>query len=152
MKVSDILHIDSIDLNLVFSDKNELINKLVDLACKSTNVFNKEEIKREIIKREKLQSSVIKGIIAIPHAKSKSVKNTTAAFAVVKYRGNSGEFSKLKLAVLIIGNENNTGNYLRTISKLCRMLNEKHFLDTLIKIKNKEAILKIFQDSENTDE
>lgn len=153
MTVSDILHIDAIDLNLVFSSRVELYNKLVDLVCRSANIINKEEIKYEVIKRENIKKSIIKDIIVVPHAKCKSVQNAIAAFAVTHYKGvPDSSLSKIKLAILIVGNENNTGNYLRIISKLGRMLNEKKLVELLIKTKNKEAIIKIFSEYEDSEE
>ena len=52
MKITELLDINSIDLNPQISNKEEAIDHLVDLMVKGGNITDREEYKKGILARE----------------------------------------------------------------------------------------------------
>ena len=75
MRITDLLKKQGIALDVKVSSKNEAIDKLVNLMEASGNLNNKEEYKSKVLERESLSTTGIGDGIAIPHAKTKAVKN-----------------------------------------------------------------------------
>ena len=76
MKITELLDIRSIDLNVEVKSKTETIDYLVDLMAKSEKISDKEEYKRGVLAREELTTTGIGEGIAIPHAQNSAVKKS----------------------------------------------------------------------------
>ena len=63
---------EGIQLNVKVSNKQEAINKLVELMNNTGNLANKEEYKKTVMAREELSTTGIGDGIAIPHGKTNS--------------------------------------------------------------------------------
>ncbi|MGN0521750.1 MAG: PTS sugar transporter subunit IIA, partial [Eubacterium sp.] len=74
MKIIDLLKINAIKLNASVSSKEEAINKMVALHEAAGNLLNAAEYKQAILERERQGTTAIGDGIAVPHAKSDSVK------------------------------------------------------------------------------
>tara|TARA_B100000609_G_C17011552_1_gene328920 strand:- start:184 stop:645 length:462 start_codon:yes stop_codon:yes gene_type:complete len=129
MKISDILAEASVALNVKVDSKSELIEFLLDLAVKSGSVISREDALKEILKREEIMSTGIGKEIAMPHAKTNSVKNSVGALAVLADPIDFDSLDKepVRIAFLILGREDNVGNHLRILSKISRMFNNDAF-------------------------
>ena len=66
MRITDLLDRRSIDVNGTASSKQDAINKMVDLMCKSGKIKDKEEYKKRVFAREEEGSTGIGEGIAIP--------------------------------------------------------------------------------------
>jgi fructose-specific phosphotransferase system IIA component len=151
MKLLDVLNPQSIALKLDIKSKDELLIKMVELAELSGKLLNKEDVLNEIIKREKIMSTGIGKGIALPHAKTNSVEDIVGAFVTLN---NSIEFdsldgSRVDVAFMIIGKENNVGNHLRTLSKISRLLNNDTFRHQIKTTNNPNDIISIITNFEN---
>lgn len=151
MKLLDVLSPQSIALKVDIKSKDELLIKMVELATLSGKLLNKEDVLKEIIKREKIMSTGIGKGIALPHAKTNSVEDLVGAFITLE---NSIEFdsldnSKVDIAFMIIGKENNVGNHLRTLSKISRLLNNDNLRHQIKNSNNPNEIISIISKFEN---
>lgn len=153
MKISEILHKDSINLNLFVKSKDELLDEMLKLAIASGKITNEADVKREIIKRENIMSTGVGGGIALPHAKSNSIKDSIGALAIltepVDY--DSLDNKPVNIVLLLLGKENNVGNHLRLLSKISRLLNDDSFRNDLLKCRNPIDILRLFDSFEATE-
>ena len=84
MRIVDLLHEQGIDLNFAPKNKAEAIDMLVELMDKTGNLNDKDGYKEAILAREDLSTTGIGDGIAIPHGKTKAVKNASLAAAVSK--------------------------------------------------------------------
>ena len=84
MRIVDLLHEQGIDLNFNPKNKAEAIDMLIDLMDKTGNLNDKQGYKEAILAREDLSTTGIGDGIAIPHGKTKAVKNASLAAAVSK--------------------------------------------------------------------
>ncbi len=73
MRIVDLLSRERIELGSSAQNKQEVIEKMVELQAKSGALKDKEEYRKAIEQRENLGSTAIEAGIAVPHAKSQSV-------------------------------------------------------------------------------
>lgn len=153
MKVTDILAKKSIAVSLDVSEKQELLDKMMELAMHSGNIIDKEEAKKEIFERERIMSTGVGKGIALPHAKTNSVKDTVAALAILKapidYEALDSE--PVNIVMLLIGRENNVGNHLRLLSKISRFMNNDSFRSRLAESKTPEEVVGLFNEVEENE-
>lgn len=74
MRIIDLLKADAIELNRAVNSKSEAIDALVALHEKAGNLNDANEYKKAILERESQGTTAIGEGIAVPHAKSESVK------------------------------------------------------------------------------
>ncbi|MDB8792673.1 fructose-specific PTS transporter subunit EIIC [Romboutsia sp. 1001216sp1] len=150
MKIVDLINKKSINLNLKAADKSDAIDKLVDLVENSGNLNNKEEYKKAIIARENQSTTGIGEGIAIPHAKTSSVKNACLAAAVCKdgvdYESFDGSLSHLFFMIAAPEGANNT--HLEVLSKLSTILMDEEFREKLINAKSEDEFLSLIDKKE----
>jgi fructose-specific phosphotransferase system IIA component len=150
MKITDILKLDSISLDINTQNKVDLLAQLLDLADKSGKITDKDKTLKEIFEREKILSTGIGKGIALPHAKTNTVSDTIGALAVMKksidYDSLDGE--PVNIVFLLLGLEHNVGNHLKMLSKISRLLNNDTFREMLFKCKNNAEILSKFSEME----
>lgn len=84
MKITDLLKKSGIELNPNINTKEEAINRLVNLMYSTGNLNDKEGYKKAVLNREELSTTGIGEGIAIPHAKTKAVKNAGLSAIVIK--------------------------------------------------------------------
>lgn len=151
MKITDLLKINGIDLNTKISTKSEAINKLVDLMDSTGNLNDKEEYKKAVLERESLSTTGIGDQIAIPHAKTKAVKNAGLSAMVIRdgvdFDSLDGEPVKLLFMIAAPDGENNL--HLEVLARLATMLMDANFKNQLINAKTKEEFLALIDKSEN---
>lgn len=80
MKLSKFCDENLITFDLKATDKNEVIEELVDLAAKSPLVKDRDELLRDIVNRENMVTTGIGYGVAFPHAKTKATKGIVIAF------------------------------------------------------------------------
>ncbi len=72
MKITELLKKDTIIMDLTASDKEAVIDELVERLEKAGRLNSQAEFKEAILKREAQSTTGIGEGIAIPHAKNKS--------------------------------------------------------------------------------
>jgi len=150
MRITDLLDSRSIDINGTASSKEDAINKMVELICKSGKIINKEEYRKRVFEREEEGSTGIGEGIAIPHAKCDVVSKPGLAAMVVK---DGVEFDALDgepvyLIFLIAAPDTKENVHLDVLSKLSVMMMNESFSNSLKQAKSVEEFLKIIDDAD----
>lgn len=144
MKITDLLNKESILLNGSPKCKSEAIDMLVDLQMNSGKIENKEIYKKGILAREEISSTAVGEGIAIPHAKSETVKEPSlSAMTVpdgVDYDAMDGESSNL---LFMIAAPNDGDVHLDVLPRLMTILIDENFRAKLLSAKNKDELLEI---------
>lgn len=152
MKVSDILTEQIIAINLSANDKNEAINKMIDLAAGSGNILDLEAVRSCVFEREKLVSTGVGKGFAIPHGKSDDIKDIVAAFAIMKdpvdFDSIDGE--KVTYIFLLVGKDSMLNMHIKLLSRISRLMNKDEFREKLLTAKSKEEVLKMFKEEEQS--
>lgn len=149
MDITSFISTDSIAVGLEVRSKDELIEKLLNLADKSGKITNIEEARTAVLEREKLLSTGIGDGVAIPHAKTQAVSDTICSVAILKkpvdFEAVDG--TPVDVAFLLLGRENNVGAHLRLLSRISRFLCNEDKITKLRESKTKDELLN-FLDSE----
>ena len=149
MRIVDLLKKESIELNASPKSKSEAIDLLVELQVKSGNIADAEGYKKAILAREEKGSTAVGDGIAIPHAKSETVKAPSLAAITVKegvdYEALDGEPSNL---LFMIAAPNDGDVHLEVLSRLMTILMDEDFREKLLNAKDSEEFLKVVDDME----
>lgn len=150
MRITDLLKKQGIALNAKVSSKDEAIDKLVDLMDASGNLNDKKEYKNKVLERESLSTTGIGDGIAIPHAKTKAVKNPGLSSMVVPegVDYDSLDGAPAKLFFMIAAPESANNLHLEVLARLSTILMDESFRESLINAKSKEEYLKLIDDKE----
>ena len=151
IKITEILDKKSILLNSDLVDKEEIIEKLVDLANNSGNITNAPKVLEEVFAREKLMSTGIGNNIAIPHTKSDDVSKFTAAMITFEKPVNfdSLDGKKISLAFLILSNSDELGLHIKVLSKVSRILHNRSFFEELLNLSKNSEVIELFDNFES---
>lgn len=152
MKVHELLDPKYILTEFKSENKDDVINELVDLLGGDNRVVDLEEVRKCIFEREKIMSTGVGKGFAIPHGKTNSITDILAAFGrtekAIEYNSLDGE--PVNLVFLLVGKDNLVGKHIKLLSRISRLMNNEEFRKKLIKAESKEAILKIFEEEEQS--
>lgn len=150
MRITDLLKKNGVELNAKVTSKAEAINKLVDLMDKTGNLSNKEEFKNTVLAREELSTTGIGDGIAIPHGKTKAVKNAGLSSMVVKegVDYDSLDGAPAKLFFMIAAPEAADNLHLEVLARLSTILMDEKFREKLINASSTNEYLKLIDEKE----
>ena len=142
MRISELIDKNGIQLNVELNNQEEAIDKLIKLHETVGNISDVVEFKKAILEREQKGTTAVGNGIAVPHAKSKSVKKAglvAVTTSGVDYKSLDGKPSNLLF--MIAAPENGADIHLEALSKLMAMLMDQEFCNKLINAKTVEEFL-----------
>lgn len=152
--LKDIITLDCIDINLKGNTKSEIIDEMIDILYKAGKLNDREEYKKEILKREQQGSTGMEEGIAIPHAKTNAVKNSTVAIGISKkgvdYESLDGELSHLFF--MIAASDTSADSHIEILSKITTLLLEDEIREGILHANSKEQLLNILIDNMEKEE
>ena len=150
MRIIDLLKSGAIELNTSVATKEEAIDKLVALHDAVGNLADRQEYKHEILLREEQGTTAIGEGIAVPHAKSDSVKVPGLSAITVKggvdYEAPDGKPSDI---LFMIAAPMDGDLHLEILSRLMVMLMEPEFCNALRNAKTAGEFLQIIDNKES---
>ena len=142
MKITDLLKKEGIALNQSVADQGEAIDIMVGLHDKVGNLNDKQAYKEAIEAREAKGTTAVGMGIAVPHAKSASVKQPgLVAITVpggVDYKAPDGPSN---LLFMIAAPDGAADTHLEVLSKLMTMLMHPDFTKSLVEAKTADEFL-----------
>lgn len=157
MKISKLLSTYTISLNLKAQSKDEVIDQMVDLLHSAGKLNNKEGFKEEILKRESQSTTGIGDGIAIPHGKTKFVKEASLALGIYKAGApyDSLDDKDVNIVFMIAAEENANEEHLETLSRLSVLLMNEDFKNRLLKAITPDEVMSLIdkfeEDSNDTE-
>lgn len=143
MKLTDILTVSRIDLNIEAGDKDGVIERLVDLVVDTVNGTDRDTIIKAIRAREQLMSTGVGNSVAIPHGKTNAVKSLVAAFGrcsePIDYDALDGK--PVILVFLLVGPEDAAGPHIKALSRISRLLSYEEFRQRLTNAHSADEVL-----------
>jgi len=140
-KLTDIMELDLINLNLSGSTKLEVIDEMILMLDQTKALNSTEEFKKAILAREDQTSTGIGMDIAIPHGKSDAVVKPMLAFGLKKegLDWQSLDDTPAKLIFMIAVPESNTEDtHLKILQMLSRKLMDDDFRNQLLSVTTKQ--------------
>jgi PTS system fructose-specific IIC component len=154
MKITELLKRDTVIMNLTASNKEAVIDELVEKLNGANRLNSKAEFKEAILKRELQSTTGIGEGIAIPHAKTKAVKQPSICFgrsvSGINYESLDGQPAHLFFMIAASEGANNT--HLETLSRLSTLLMDEGFRKQLLEAKDEDELLRLFDEKENEKE
>ncbi len=145
MRISQLLPIDAIIVNLSATTKSAVIDELVNALDHAGVLNNKLEYKQSILAREAQITTGIGDGIAIPHAKTAAVKTSALAFGIspsgIDYESLDGE--KAHIFFMIAAKANARNEHIETLSRLSRMLMSETFKNNLLQAQSASEVLQL---------
>jgi PTS system nitrogen regulatory IIA component len=114
-------------------DKEKAIRLLASMFGEHDGVTT-SEIERVLLEREQLQSTGIGEGVAIPHGALPQLKEQVAALLIVPDGVDFQAIDDAKVSILfgVIGPKRATGEHLKTLARVSRLLRSKEFRERLV--------------------
>ncbi|OJH16844.1 PTS fructose transporter subunit IIA [Bacillus obstructivus] len=145
MKIIELLTKDTISLSINSTEKMDAIEELVSVLDSANKLNDRAEFKKAILKREEQSTTGIGEGIAIPHAKTKAVKQAAIAFGRssngVNYDSLDGQPSHLFFMIAAPEGANNT--HLEALSRLSTILLKQEVRQLLLEANSEDDVLNI---------
>jgi mannitol/fructose-specific phosphotransferase system IIA component (Ntr-type) len=150
MNIYSFLDRSSIQAGLKVSDKESLINELVDLLEPKVSKDQLEKIRESVFDREQIMSTGVGKQLAIPHGKCPSIDNIFASFALLAnpVDFNSIDNEPVKMVFLLVGPESKSNNHIKLLSRISRLMNSSSFREKLLNCQSADEIYETFQNEE----
>ncbi|MEI9477213.1 MAG: PTS sugar transporter subunit IIA [Deltaproteobacteria bacterium] len=151
MKILDFLKEERIIADLRGTDKSSVLKELSSLLVKPCQAASQEDLLQVLAEREKLESTGIGGGIAIPHGRSKKLKDFVMAFgrSIKGVDFDSIDRKPTHLFFLVMAPENSAANNLKLLGRIVTLLKDASFKKRLMEA---SAQKEIFQRLSEEDE
>ncbi|WP_371932589.1 fructose PTS transporter subunit IIA [Bacillus carboniphilus] len=154
MRITELLTKETIHLSIKGQEKRPVIDELVEVLNRSGKLSNPTEFKKEILNREDQGTTGIGDGIAIPHAKTRAVKQPAIAFGRsvegVDYESLDGQPSHLFF--MIAAPEGGNSTHLEALARLSTILMNEEVRKLLLEANTESDVLNIIDRYDQEDE
>jgi PTS system nitrogen regulatory IIA component len=144
MRLTDLLTADRVAIHhnggATPLDKGTLLKSLASMLTQGTNI-DETEVERVLTERERLQSTGIGEGVAIPHGALAQLETQYASLLIVPEGIDFAAIDGLAVNILfaVIGPKRATGEHLKTLARVSRLLRNKGFRDRLVSAADSKA-------------
>ncbi len=149
MKILDVLHEETILVDLESKDKKGILEELVAPVSGITGISH-EELVKVLIERERLGSTGIDGGIGIPHGKIKNLESLIMGFGLSRIGVDFDSIDRQPtyLFFLLFTPENSTGLHLKLLARISKLLKKDEFRKKLLNASSKDEIITIIKEED----
>jgi PTS system nitrogen regulatory IIA component len=144
MDLTDILAPDAIIPSLDVTCKKQALQELAARAAEITDI-EQRDIFDALLQRERLGSTGLGRGIAIPHVKFKGLKGIVCLFArlvrPIPFDSQDGE--DVDLVFLLLAPEHASGDHLKALARISRLVREPSTLEQLRGAKDAETLRRV---------
>ena len=144
MNLGDMLEPDGVIPALTADSKKQALQALADHAAKKLRL-NARDVLDAMMQRERLGSTGMGRGIAIPHVKLAGLQSIHCLFArlerPIDFDAIDGE--KVDLIFLLLAPEHASGDHLKALARISRLLREPRAIDRLRSAKDRAAIVAV---------
>ena len=152
MRIMDFLDKESIELNIKSKTKKEVIEELVEMLAQKGLIADKKVTIESLMEREELGSTGVGQGIAIPHSKTKGVKELVAAFGVskagVNFEALDGE--PVYIFFLLLAPDGAAGLMLKALARVSNFLKNKYYRRKIMEAADKTSVIQTIEEEEKT--
>jgi len=145
MNLKSVLTVDTINLHLKGSTKDEIINELLDILVAAEKIPDRKAAYNAVMDREQKMSTGMKHGIAIPHGKSDTIENLVACIGV---SDKPVEFDSLdhipcRIFIMTLSPVEKTGPHLQFLAEISLLFKSAEKRQEILDAASAETILKI---------
>lgn len=150
MKISQYLREGHINLGVRGKEKFPLIEELSRMLRGDARVINPEKLGKDVIEREKLESTGIGVGIAIPHARTDAVRDIVVLMArlekPIDYKSIDGK--PVNIMFLIGTPKDAVQAYLKLLASITRLAKNESVRERLVRAATPSEVLEILKQNE----
>lgn len=152
MQITDMFKKEYIIEELKAKSKRAVLGELSEIFTRYHSGIQNEAMIEVLLDREKLGSTGIGDGIAIPHGKLKGLDSLVIAFG----RSHDGiDFDSIDgkpvhIFFLLMAPESSTGQHLKALAKISRMLKDPEFRSNLMSAKSTEELYRNISDKDES--
>lgn len=151
MNIFSLLNEKTVLPNLEADDKAEILDQMISSLEGFVTNGELDEIREAVFERERIMSTGVGKGLAIPHGKASGIKQTYAAFAILKnpvdYEAIDDE--PVNMVFLLVGPQASNNLHIKMLSRISRLMNNSEFRDRLRECSTSEEIIEQFKKEEH---
>ncbi len=146
MKLKNVLSTSVVNVSLNGESKEEILEELLDILMKTGKVSDRDEALKGLYAREKKMSTGIQYGVAIPHAKTKAVKELIACIGIKK---EGVDFAALdgvdsKIFFMTLSPVDKTGPHVQFLAEISMVVKTEEARSKLLEASTAEEVLAVF--------
>ncbi|WP_371018869.1 PTS 2-O-a-mannosyl-D-glycerate transporter subunit IIABC [Pseudalkalibacillus sp. JSM 102089] len=154
MNLQNVTSLDLIKINQNYATKREAIESLTEALEVAGKLSDRDQYFNAVLEREKLSPTGFEGGLALPHGKSKGVKEAAFAVATVKKPIEDWESvdptNQVDLVFLLAIPEAEAGStHVSLLAELVTRLSDSTYKDQLVKMKTADELYEALGDAED---
>lgn len=128
--------------------KSQVIEALLDIACRSGKVSDCELTKKDLLNHEREISTGMENGLAIPHAKSAGVEDFVIAIGVTQKKIDFESLDKkpAQVFVLTLSPIGSIDPHLRFLTEICTILKDKEIMNRVVAAATDGELYNVFAD------
>jgi len=133
-------------------NKNDILKSMVELLYKQKRISDKNKFYKEILAKEKSQSTGLGENIGIPHAKSDTVRLLSVVIGICKKGVNFKSLDKkpVKIIFMVAAPSELVKAYLQIIVKIARLLKNSKWREKFINAESNKQVISLIRDFDKT--
>lgn len=150
MLLSDFLHPDLVSVDLASAGKMEVLTELGELFSRSIGHLDSKAVTRAFVERERLATTGVGEGIAIPHAKIEGLTQNKIAIGISRMGidFDAIDDKTVRIFVALGAPLNSSGEHLRLLAQISRLLKDPEIRNRLIAADTPEALISIIRSEE----
>lgn len=128
-------------------DKADALGVLAGLLARASSILTRTDVLEVLTRREELQSTGVGGGVAIPHGSLDRLDGIAGALLVcpkpIDFSAIDGE--PVSILFAIVGPKRSTGEHLKTLARVSRLLRDDGFRRRLVDTRDPEEILSLIR-------
>ena len=149
MSLSQLLHLNSVRLDLPVSSKEDLIRQMVGFLGADGLLTDQAAVTQSLLERERVMSTGIGGGVAIPHAQTSGARELAVSFVRVRddLPFDALDAKPVRLVFMIVGPEER-GGFIRILARISRLLYAGDLQQGLLAAATPEEVVSIIRQEE----
>ena len=137
---------ETIKADLESIEKDELFEEMIDLLYQAKKNTDRDDVLESILNREKSRNTAITKGVALPHARTDSVKDISVVIGISKDGVNyESSFDPIHIIFLVVGPAGGTEKYISILSEIGKLLLSAATISDLKNSTSPEEILSIIE-------
>jgi PTS system nitrogen regulatory IIA component len=152
MRLDQIFKTEFLVENLASSNKRDVLGELIEVMIENGLKIDSVKAIDVLLQREKLGSTGIGEGVAIPHGKVSDLQQLVVAFGRSK-KGidfDAIDGKPVHLFFLLLAPESSTGQHLKALARISKMLKTPNFRKTLLEAKTRNDLYKAIVEQDET--
>jgi len=148
--IHQLLNKNTVRVGLVGETKAEVLDALINLLKSSPAVSDLNQVREAVFARETVMSTGVGKGLALPHAKTRAVKDTVAALAMTEHPVDFGAIDDrpVEILFLLVGTEEAKSQHIKILSRISRLMNRDAFRKELSRAADADEVLSIIEKGE----